>query len=560
MQYACIPCPMPKSISFFFFFWVPCFLSAQHFDWAATGMGIGNGVRYSAYSRRGELLVAMNYEPQVYSPFDNKFILFGPLGDSLDLGCMPKDVVLVAMNREGRFLFHRRCSEWGEHIYLYGVTALSNGNFVVAYKAMTVSAEVVIFEKDGRRSTENNVPPWIDHEAMHGNINFDGFKTWTGDAFLFTEISSTGSTIRTVAVRTGGKSEWAEMEGTEDGGFFFSTRENRLEKNTEGYFAYVEYDCVTKWSRDFQWSWQHETKEMSSGTSGSYVPGTRATPGNGGVIYSTGCMNASMISDGGNIHKALHKPYPKLDPDAEGLDSYLNCISKEGKLLWVKYAESAVVFDDVAADRNFVYVSGRLLHSNMVFGTRVDTTLDKRTFISCLDNDGRIQWIKTFHAQQIPVLDADQLGHLHAFFHTMDDIHDPPLILGHDTLVHYFSQLIVSSFDHFGEICWTKTSRVPLASNGIEQSRLFHDDCGNVFLTSTMWFVGVAGFACFDAAFLKGTGYGGAPLIAKIQTTIPMENMAMLLEERAAIEPEISWKENLQIEDVEWQEQCVPNQ
>lgn len=499
----------------------------QHFSWAVAAFGVSTGIEFSAQNAGGDILLSMDYFTPDYYPFEKRFVILGAKGDSLDLGTPPQGNVLIAMNKDGHFLYSRSCSHFGTNFQMFGLASLSNGHFVMAYKTEMVPGDVLIFERDGSVSTITQIPSWKKMALMGKNINFDGVNTWTGDALVFAELSSGGEILRISAIRGFERQECRAFEGTSDGGLMISRRENRFEKGLNGYNTWVKYDCIMKINASFQFEWQHDTKEVSNTSLGSYIPSTRAAQANQ-RIYSIGNMREGIMPQGAPLHWALHPPYPDQAEQQVGLDSYLNCLTLDGQLLWVKYAESSTIFDDVTADRSHVYVSGRMLNTDFVFGIKQDTTSNKKCFISCMDNSGRVAWVKTFHAQQIPTLDADELGHLNAHFHTQILENTPPLILGQDTISKSYHQLIVCGFDQNGEVRWSKSSTVPMASNGIETTKLFHDDCGNVYVAGTMWFILPASYACFDASFVKGAGYGGAPLVAKIQTTIPSENLALM--------------------------------
>jgi len=50
---------------------------------------------------------------------------------------------------------------------------------------------------------------------------------------------------------------------------------------------------------------------------------------------------------------------------------------------------------------------------------------------------------------------------------------------------------------------------------------LTHDECGNIYVMAEMCFGLPVSFSVFDAALIRGVGYGGAPLIGRIRTTLP---------------------------------------
>ena len=547
-----------------FLFMVFMQAEAQHFNWASTGMGLATGVHSSAYSRRGELLIAMDYSKPSYYPFDSRIVMYSNADDSLDLGYFMNEFLFVAYDVKGHFIYNKKGSDFGEHFDLFGIAALSTGNFVLAYRALKIPGDVPIYEKDGTISNKKMIPSWVSRDALSKNINFDGTHTYTGDAMLFTVLSPQGEVIDTHAMIGFDRYIWKSFSGTLDGGLMIGLSEHRLEKTEFGYSSWVQYDCVIKLKSDLHIAWSHDTKEICETSNGSYIPGMRSVASDDNQYFSVGTMHGKIHAEGSPVHEVQGRCETISEKEDPGYEAYVNCISEDGNLLWVKFSGSPVIFDDVTAARNHIFISGRLICSDRVFGNVVDTTSEKKTFIVCLDYTGNVRWINTYHARQICRLDADESGKMNAFFHTMDVEGDLPLVIGQDTLQGFYCQIIVASFSENGNALWTKTSNVPMSSNGVEETQLYHDGCGNVFVVGSMWFVGSAGFSCFDAAFVNGQGYAGAPLVAMIQTTIPPENLALFAHHDEASKNfnftvEVSNDEEKSMAEVnEIEEQCIP--
>ncbi|MEZ5172150.1 MAG: T9SS type A sorting domain-containing protein [Bacteroidia bacterium] len=58
-------------------------------------------------------------------------------------------------------------------------------------------------------------------------------------------------------------------------------------------------------------------------------------------------------------------------------------------------------------------------------------------------------------------------------------------------------------------------------------SRIHYEFRGNIYFTGEMWYVLPVNMSLFDAAFVAGKGYGGAPVAARLRTTIPDELLAI---------------------------------
>jgi hypothetical protein len=98
-------------------------------------------------------------------------------------------------------------------------------------------------------------------------------------------------------------------------------------------------------------------------------------------------------------------------------------------------------------------------------------------------------------------------------------------MIGKDSIPDAYERVIVASFDEKGNYRWNKISRAMLSIDS--HSKIHNDECGNLYFTGEMWYSLPVNMSLFDGAIVRGKGYGGAPLAARIRTTIPDELLAL---------------------------------
>jgi len=92
-------------------------------------------------------------------------------------------------------------------------------------------------------------------------------------------------------------------------------------------------------------------------------------------------------------------------------------------------------------------------------------------------------------------------------------------IIGNDTIKPDYN-VFIARFSENGKYQWIKEADIPVTTRN-EPLSLLMDNCNNMYMVGTLWFVLPATMSWWDKAFVKGKGYGGAPFISRFENTIP---------------------------------------
>jgi hypothetical protein len=179
----------------------------------------------------------------------------------------------------------------------------------------------------------------------------------------------------------------------------------------------------------------------------------------------------------------------------------------------------------MSVKNNHLVIGGKIQYAKKMFDVKVDTTLQKKAFIMSLDLNGNIEWLNSFNAEEIKSICQDEQNNVFGVFRSKRGVGMAPLKIGTDTLSNSYERIIVGSFDEKGKYRWNKFSNANMSLN--THTKLRSDLCGNLYYTGEMWFSLPVNMSLFDGAIASGRGYGGAPLAARIRTTIPDELLAM---------------------------------
>ncbi|MDD2345186.1 MAG: T9SS type A sorting domain-containing protein, partial [Bacteroidales bacterium] len=238
-----------------------------------------------------------------------------------------------------------------------------------------------------------------------------------------------------------------------------------------------------------------------------------------GNIYSCGNFRMGARPDGGSDY--MIRNYEEKNATDKPYESYISSIGNDGKLKWIKYTGYGTLISSVYANKDMVVVGGKLNRQKKFIGNKVDTTEKKIAFLASLNPKGKLLWVQTFNATTVNSISIDHRGFIYASFDSNRSTYDIPLKIGSDTISNTFKRVVVASFDKNGKYRWFKMSNAMMSQPS--NTKLYNDECGNLMITGEMWYSLKVNMSLFDAAIVKGEGYGGAPLAAKIRTTIPDE-------------------------------------
>lgn len=228
----------------------------------------------------------------------------------------------------------------------------------------------------------------------------------------------------------------------------------------------------------------------------------------GGTYYEGGIFgNTKTIVSPKTKNESTNRPY----------ETYVAAYTAEGKLIWVETSKQLAVFSSIAANNNGVFVSYRLTNSNTAFNNKFDTTSSKNVILSHFDNKGKMRWSRNNNTEQIHDIKTDSDNNVYILgTSSYRQVHN---IVGNDTLKKT-DKVYIARYNEKGQYQWIKTTNIPITTLN-ESFNFFMDNCNNFYLTGTLWFVLPANMSIWDKAFIKGTGYGPAPLIARFNNTIP---------------------------------------
>lgn len=510
-------------------------IQAQHFDWASSGSGMLTGMSHAIITKQGKLITGMQYDQPSYYPMNQMPVIYSANGDSIAFGMIQSQMIVFGYDTKGNIEWTLRGDRFASNTELLGIASTKNGNTIIAHRAYEMAGDIKILPMPAElMDDDERVNPEITDEM----IDYNGRSSYTTDAAVFTEIGNRGYVIKSIAIKGIDRDSWVDFKSTPDGGYIIAFEKRIKTKDVHGQLRDVAHHITLKLDENFNSVWVHKVMYLDDTCCSTFIPSIAMTISDAGEVYIAGNIRLGMRVQGDKDHMApiidevtqYNKPY----------DSYVAKLDKNGKLLWVKYTKSKTIIEDIAVDKGNVYFCGVNRVGGKIIDMKSDTTDQKYAFLACLDLNGKSKWVKTFRASTVKTLDTDQLGNVNVLFQSKSTQYDKPLIIGKDTLTNSYADLIVSSFNGKGEARWMKSSNVMMSDGTESFPILLHDDCGNIYVIGSMWYVLPVSFSVFDAALVRGVGYGGAPLVAKIRTTLKPESESLNPELHTAIDPVIN--------------------
>ncbi len=138
--------------------------------------------------------------------------------------------------------------------------------------------------------------------------------------------------------------------------------------------------------------------------------------------------------------------------------------------------------------------------------------------LASFNSKGNLNWAQTTRAYTVTSIAEDRDKNIYAIIYSKVSYPDK-LVIEKDTLRNPYENLLVISYDREGKYRWVKHTKLPLNTNKFPMLKM--DDCGNIFISGELWWVLKAEMKWFDAALVKGYGYGPMPFIAKLKNTLP---------------------------------------
>lgn len=491
---------------------------SQHFEWAASGSNILSGYTESCVTPDGRLIAAGQYETPSYQISSDPVALFDGAGNEHKFSRYNNQLFVANFNSNGKLDWVFQGTQFGQWSTLLGVAPLADGRIVVAFRGY--NGQYGLDSKFDALQKTPSSPVSNDNEEDDENSG----RPQSLEGYDFFAILSERGDVREVhAIRFAHQDEWTSFKACPDGGFVFTMADDERVDDGKGKMVNRAHLYITKITRDFKLDWTYKLRYLDNSCCSYHQFPVIADVGLTGEIYFAGNYRLGIRPFQGKDHLA-----PLVEPNVqykEPYESLLGCLSPEGKLKWINYSGGKSLISSVHVSENQVLIGGKIQLQKNLFGMKADTSEQKKAFLAAFDLSGNGKWVKTFNATSVNALSSDVSGNIYASFESKRSVGAVPLKLGTDTISDTFVRVVVASFDADGNYRWYKMSRAMMSNE--PHTKLHNDACGNLYITGEMWYVLPANMSLFDGAIVRGKGYGGAPLAARIRTTIPDNLLAL---------------------------------
>jgi hypothetical protein len=494
---------------------VVCFLFfylnsiAQNFEWASAGSNFHTGFNHSCITIDGRLVAGLQYELPSFRNSDDKLILNSGTGKPFEFNYYTNQLLLFCYDSHGDVVWKIEGSEVFGSAILMGISSYPDGNVLVAFRTNYINRQF-------RRTNLHRDSSYFDNKIRDQDFEKSVF---------FATIDKSGSVKEITAVEGLPFGDWEGFEVTPDLGLVITLPNNQKMIDSKGSSKTIAFNSTIKLNRKLNLEWHHKVTYSDKSCCSYYSPASAMTVGANGDVFIAGTIRNGYTVDGKKLREVpILGDANKNNPPYE---SYLGCLSSAGKLKWIKYSGAKSFIYDLSVKNNHLVIGGKIQLAKKMFDVKVDTTEQKKAFIMSLDLNGNIEWLNSFNAEEIKSICQDEQNNIFGVFRSKRGAGMKPLKIGGDTISNSYERIIVGSFDEKGKYRWNKFSNANMSLN--THTKLRSDLCGNLYYTGEMWFSLPVNMSLFDGAITSGRGYGGAPLAARIRTTIPDELIAMNL-------------------------------
>ncbi|RYG53233.1 MAG: T9SS type A sorting domain-containing protein [Chitinophagaceae bacterium] len=451
--------------------------TAQQFEWASSGDNLNGGMRASVLDAAGNMIVAgVANMPMYYSGGQQ---LYSSSGDSKTIG-VGDFMFLASYSPDGKINWVREVQGADDPV---GMGIDTDGNIVVL------------------ASNERN-PSFREIDV----------RVELGRYFIL-HISPEGRVKKVVADTLGLLRDPMRFVVTREGDYLVTQSEYRLMDSGKGYNEEVGFFGLYKLNKDFKTVWKQEVRRF--GHHGYYTQGVLIDEGTNGDVYAV-----VSVAEGAGFGNKKFTP-PVVDSVGQynpAYEAYLACYNKEGKLKWLRASGGKSIFSSIKATASGVYIGGHVHNNQNFFGKKIVTTGRKGMVLAAFDLKGKLKWAETTTAHTIRALATDQNENIYAIVESKISYPDKQVFYT-DTLRNVYESLLLASFDAKGKYRWIKHTKLPMSTN--QTPNLLTDNCGDIYVSGELWWVMKAEMKWFDAALVKGYGYGPMPFAGKIKNTLP---------------------------------------
>lgn len=493
-------------------------IHAQHFEWAASGSNILSGYKTSCITSEGRLIAAGQYETPSYQLSSDPVALFDGAGNEHKFDRYSNQLFVASFDASGLIEWTFNGTDLGEGTHLLGIAPLSDGRVVIAFRAYSLQLQPIsiydAYDQDGQQNVKDE--DGDDYFQQGNRRNWDGFD-------FFAVLSDKGELRGVHAMRFKIRDDWNTFKSCPDAGFVFTMADAEKVDIGGGKMSDRAHLYITKITRDFKLEWTYKLRYLDNSCCTYHQFPVIADVAQNGHIYFAGNFRLGIRPEQGKDHMAaIIEPISTYN---EPYESVIGALSPEGKLKWVTYSGGKSLISDIHAANNQLIVSGKIQLQNNLFGMKIDTSEQKKAFLATFNYSGKGLWVETFNGTSVNAISSDESGNIFASFESKRSRGAVPLKIGSDTISDTFVRVVVASFDENGKYRWYKMSRAMMSNE--PNTKLHADACGNLYITGEMWYVLPANMSLFDGAIVRGRGYGGAPLAARIRTTIPDNLLAL---------------------------------
>ncbi|MEX1188027.1 MAG: T9SS type A sorting domain-containing protein [Bacteroidia bacterium] len=497
--------------------------SGQHFEWAASADNLITGYKTSAITVDGRLIAAGQYTVPSYSISNADKGFYDGAGKFYALDNPYQDQLFVTcFNDRGTLDWLISGSSIASNSSLLGVTTKSDGNVVIAFKCGGLpELPATLFDEfnlisDSVLETAN----YNDYNNIYGRQGIYSFV-------FFAEVDKSGNVKDYHAVRMKNDDEWYSFKSAADGSMYITLADEGAVKQKDGKPIKRPFNYLIKIGSDYKVKWTSSMQYLSNSCCSFHANPIICDVSGNNDIFVAGNFHGGLVEAPQKTHMtSSHNPQVA---DEKAYESYVASISKDnGKLKWIKYSGGESLIYDISVSESQVIIGGKTALQKKIFNLNADTTNQKKAFLMAFSLQGNPKWIKTFNGEEVNAVTSDFNGGIYASFRSKRNKFVEPLKIGKDTISDTYERIVVAKFDENGEYEWYKRSAAMMSIR--PNSKLHTDACGNLYFTGEMWYVLPASLSIFDAALVSGKGYGGAPIAARIRTTIPEQLLSINVE------------------------------
>lgn len=492
---------------------------SQSFEWAASGGNIYSGFSHSCVTVDGRLIAGQQVDELSYNPMGGSRELYDAAGSTRKLAHGGRQMLVVCYNAQGAIDWMLDGQSPIGSGFLSGISSRPDGTVIVAFSCSDLRYSCTYMNPQTGRP--------FNTDSLFGNSDDYYRKSQINQQFqFFATINSYGQIQDIHALPKEFTAEWNSFEVLPDHSMLISATDDRKATDKSGRERDVAHQFTVHIDRNWTYRWKHHVMYLDESCCSYFTNAAGAVAGPQGEVYIYGSARGGARPLGGKDQ--MFENRNPLKPDGKRdlpVESFIGKINPAGKLDWIKYSGGFVLLRDLSVKNGQLVAGGECMGWDKPFGKSIDTTAEKRGLLFAMDLSGGMQWMQSFNAKSINSVAQDDEGGIYAYFRSQRSFGKAPLKIGKDTLSETWERVVVASFEADGTYRWSRTSKASISHNAL--SHLHTDACGNLYLTSEMWYVLPVNMSLFDAAIVTGKGYGGAPLAAKIRTRIPDNLLAL---------------------------------